>query len=309
VTTWVDAGSAGAYTFEAFRKLCIDPSPLRVRAFVNISAVGLVAETGEASRPELCDAQLCAATIQRHRDVVVGVKCRLDRRATGSLGTLPLRRALEAAANTGVPVMAHIGDSPPEVEEVLDMLRPGDILTHYATGRGRRLVDQDGGLRANARLARERGVLFDLGHGAGGFSFPVAEALIASGVLPDVISSDAHQLSVAGPMVDLPTCMTKILALGVGLEEVVQRATIEPARAVGLASVAGTLEIGMRADVAVLEVIKGDFVLHDVDVVARGTRHRLVSRRTIVSGRVLEPLCSPAPALWAVGNAGRVALA
>jgi len=204
----VDAGSAGAYNIAALHRLGSGLAPLHTRAFVNISAIGLVADTGEARRRDLCDTGLCAAAAEEHSDFVIGVKCRLDRFATGEMGLEPLRLAVQAAAVAGLPVMAHIGAGPPGIDDVLDMLRPGDLVTHCATGQDMSLVNERDSLRPSALRARERGVLFDVGHGSGGFSFTVAESMLAAGAPPDVISSDLHQRSLLGPGFDLPTCMS-----------------------------------------------------------------------------------------------------
>lgn len=298
VTTWIDAGSAGAYNFEAFRRLCIDPSPLVVRAFVNISAIGLVAESGEARSLELCDVDLCAATVERNRDVVVGVKVRIGQRSAGDLGTLPLSRAVEAAAMFGLPVMVHIASGPPSIDDVLKLLRSGDIVTHCATGQDMRLVDRDGSVLSCVREARERGVMFDMGHGVGGFSFSVAQSMIDGGLPFDTISSDAHQLSVLGPMFDLPTCMAKGLVLGMSLSDVVERTTGKPAEVAGLGGVVGRIASGTRADLAVLELQAGPVSYYDTDFDVRTGSQRLVSRCTVSAGRLLPTVEQPRMAPW-----------
>jgi len=319
VTSWVDAGSAGAYNLGALRRLAELPVALGVRAFVNISAVGLVAETGESAREELCDAGLCIGAIEGNRDFVVGVKVRMDHFAVGGNGLGPLRKALHAAEVTGVPVMVHIGAGPPGIDDVLDLLRPGDIVTHCTTGQSMSLVDGSGRLRPSAVAAHERGVLLDVGHGSGAFSFAVAEAMLDAGVLPDVISSDLHQRSVLGPGFDLPTCMSKYVALGMPLEQVVAAVTVNPERAlagapgtarpVGAAPVgaapdgagpggAGSLAVGRRADIAIFEIEDGDFVLYDTHLQSRRADRLLVNRATLAAGAVLAPVPPSQPAQW-----------
>ncbi|MGA3220843.1 MAG: amidohydrolase/deacetylase family metallohydrolase [Acidimicrobiales bacterium] len=298
VTTWVDAGSAGAYNLAALHQLCLATCPWTTRAFVNISSIGLVAETGEARREDLCDPGLCTAAIMAHRDFVIGVKCRLDRASVGDMGLVPLRRAVEAAGAAGVPVMAHIGGGPPDIDDALDLLRPGDLVTHCATGQSMSMVGGNGKLRSSAVRAHERGVLFDVGHGSGGFSFAVAEAMLAEGVLPDVISSDVHQRSLLGPAFDLPTCMSKFLALGVPLEDVLRAATVNPSRVTGDSSPAGAIEVGKPADLAVFELVAGDFALYDTYLERRPAPRLLVNRATIVGGALLAPVPAAPPAHW-----------
>ena len=280
VTSWVDAGSAGAYNIAALRRLSAGLAPLHTRAFVNISSIGLVAGTGEARRRELCDPGLCAAAAEEHRDFVVGVKCRLDRFATGEMGLEPLRLALQAAAVAGLPVMAHIGAGPPDIDDVLDLLRPGDLVTHCATGQDMSLVKQSDSLRPSALRARQRGVLFDVGHGSGGFSFTVAESMVDAGAAPDVISSDLHQRSLLGPAFDLPTCMSKFLAIGMSLEDVVRAATTTPAGFAGGRSGghAGSLAVSEPADIAIFELEEGDFSLYDSYLERRQADRLFVNR-------------------------------
>jgi dihydroorotase len=307
VTTWVDAGSAGAYNAPGLQRFCTDCRPLRSKAFLNISCVGLVAETGEARQDDLCDAALCAGVLEQYREFFVGVKCRMDRNAVGDMGLEPLRRALCAANAARLPVMVHIAAGPPAIDDVLDLLRPGDILTHCATGQNMSLIGRDGRPRASALRARERGVLFDVGHGSGSFSFSVAESLLRAGFPPDIISSDVHQRSVLGPAFDLPTCISKFLALGMSVEAVVRAATAAPALAIRDME-AGSLEVGKRADLGIFELEEGNFDFFDTDLDARHSARLLVNRATYVAGVLLGPVAPRAPAPWVQVTAGQRAL-
>jgi dihydroorotase len=299
VTTWVDAGSAGAFNFDAFRRSATFGAGLRVKAFINISAIGLVAETGECADPALCDPAACLDVLEANRDVVVGVKCRMDRFSTRGTGTEALERALAVGRQARLPVMVHIGPEPPTVDDVLSLLGPGDIVTHCATGQGMALVGTDGDLRPSARRARDRGVRFDVGHGSGGFCFAVAEALLSAGVAPDVISSDTHQRSIVGPMFDLPTCLSKFLALGLPLPDAVAASTATPARLLGLGGGVGRLEAGGVADIAVFALDDAERVFHDVYLRPRPGRAMLVNRATVAGGRLLAPQPPPRLPPWA----------
>jgi dihydroorotase len=300
VTSWVDAGSAGAFNIAALRRLSAGLAPLHTRAFLNISSIGLVAETGEASRKDLCDPGLCAAAAEEHPDFVIGIKCRLDRLATGEMGLEPLQLAVQAAGVAGLPVMAHIAGGPPNIDDVLDLLRPGDLVTHGATGQDMSLVKGKDSLRPSAVHARERGVLFDVGHGSGGFSFAVAESMLAAGAPPDIISSDLHQRSMWGPGFDLPTCMSKFLAIGMSLEDVVRAATTNPGGVVAGSSgeCAGSLAVGEPADLAIFELEMGDFALYDTYLECRRADRFFVNRATVVAGVPLPPVTSAPPAQW-----------
>jgi dihydroorotase len=298
VTTWVDAGSAGAYTLPGFREFVVDRSLVRILAFVNIASPGLVAHNYELAEPALADPELCALMAREHADIVVGVKARMGTPTVGHTGVGGLRNAKEAAAELDLPVMAHIGTGPPSIDDVVDLLGNGDILTHCFTDQDMRIVDDRGELRPAVAAARERGLLFDVGHGSGSFAFRVAEPLLAAGLLPETISTDMHQMSVYGPMFDLPTVLSKFMAMGVTLEDVIERATAAPARLLGLEGRVGTLQPGAAADVAIFEVKRGSFPFYDISRDVRYGAELLVNTLTIVGGRVLERQDEPPLAPW-----------
>jgi dihydroorotase len=296
-TTWIDAGSAGAYSFGAFRRVAVEGSPLRVRALLHISALGLIANAGEARDIDLCDPGLCAEVIEQHRDVIVGVKCRLSEVAAGDHGLELLRRSIAAGEKAGVPVMVHIGNGSLGIDAVLEMLRPGDIVTHCTTAGDMTLVTGDRKIRPSALSARERGVLFDVGHGSGAFSFDVVETCAEHGFWPDTISSDLHQKSILGPAFDLPTCLSKLVAVGMPLREAIAATTTRPAAALGLSGL-GRIELGGPADLALFELREGTFDLFDTGLRSRTADRLLVNRATFVGGRELEEVQAAAPAPW-----------
>jgi dihydroorotase len=208
VTTWVDAGSAGAFTVRGFRRFVADPARVRIKAFLNVSSIGLVAPSWEVAARRYLDEEQCLRAVDANRDFVVGLKVRIDRFTVGGLGLEPLEIALRLAEQAELPLMTHIGQGPPPLAGVLERLRPGDILTHCATAASMSVLDESGEVIPAVRNAVGRGVVLDVGHGSGGFSFRAAEALLAAGLPPRTISTDAHQHSVNGPMFDLPTCLT-----------------------------------------------------------------------------------------------------
>jgi dihydroorotase len=177
-------------------------------------------------------------------------------------------------------------------------MRPGDVLTHCSTGASMRVVDDAGRVSDAVRRAWSEGVVLDVGHGSGSFSWRSAEALLAAGMPPDVISSDVHALSVWGPMFDLPTCLAKLVCLGLPLRDAVRAATARPAELIGLAGEVGTLRPGARADVALFRLERGSFPLYDVDLEVREGRELLVNTLTLVGGRVLPPRAPEEPAPW-----------
>ncbi len=300
VTTWVDAGSAGAYTLAGLRRAAA-AAEVRVPALLNISAVGLAGRTGESRDLANCDVPLAIDTIQANRDLIHGVKVRVDRETVGANGVEPLRRGLAAAEACRVPVMVHIGAPPPAVDEVLGLLRPGDIVTHCASG----IAEAPG---PAMRAAVDRGVLLDLGHGSGGFAFDVLDRQLEAGLRPFTVSTDLHCRSVAGPVFDLPTTMAKLLAAGLPLAEVLTAATVHPARALGLPG--GSLTPGAPADLAIFEVRTEEVGVADAHRQVRRSPLRLVNEATFVGGRRLTPRLPAPPPPWVpLTDAQRAALA
>ena len=299
VTTWVDVGSAGAYTFPGFREYVCPRNRVRIYAFLNLSVIGLVAQSWEFANLDYCDVDLAAAMIEANRDLVLGVKARIDRNTTRGTGIRSLELAREVADRVRLPLMVHISSGPPDLAAVLDLLRPGDILTHCFTGGDHRLIDDHKSLLPAARTLRERGVILDVGHGAGSFSYESTEAALAQGLAPDVISSDIHQLSVQGPAYDLPTTLSKFLNLGMSLQEVIACATHRPAAALRRPEL-GTLAPGSAADVALFRLDEGDYTFYDVQMRPRPASVRLVNTLTMIGGAVLEQRPERSRAMWAV---------
>jgi len=298
VTTWLDVGSAGAYNLPGFREFIVKPADARIYALLNISSIGLTAPTWELANLNHCDVDICCKLTDSHRDLVLGIKVRIDKNTTSGTGVEPLRRAREAAERCELPMMVHIGMGPPDIADVLAFLRPGDILTHCCTGHSMRLVDETGKLLDVARRAWDMGVVMDIGHGAGSFSFNTAGAMIDAGHQPDVISSDIHQFSIHGPLFDLPTCMSKFLALGMTFPQVVAAATSRPAAVLGLQNEIGTLQPGALADVALFRLEQGDFPFYDVHMNQRNGNTLIRNTVTIVNGRPMALLADPPPMPW-----------
>jgi dihydroorotase len=286
VTTWTDTGSAGALTIDAFRDHVIAPSRTRIYSFMNIATVGLTGTRFELAALEQCDPRIFEVMANRHRDILIGVKVRMSTPEIIPHGIEPLKRALQAAEACDLPLMMHIGIAPPELSEVLPLLRGGDILTHCFTGMGMDIVDADGRLKDVTLEARERGVLFDLGHGAGSFSWRVAEAAVGAGLWPDTISSDINQLGIRGPVFDLPTVMSKFLHLGMDLADLINATTNRPAQILGIDDRVGSLRPGHYADVALFTIRQGDFTLYDKGD-DRKVERLLRNELTVVGGRVL----------------------
>src|SRR2546427_8369157 len=264
VTTAVSAGDAGAHTFGNFRHGVVPQSRTRLFGFVHISSIGLAGglAPGEMLNIDYANVEACAKAVAENADLVLGVKVRITDSVVGQNGLEPLRRALKAAemAGKGFRVMCHIGAAPGSLSDLLDLLRPGDILTHSYSGAGNNIV-QNGQLIPAAKAAKQRGVIFDVGHGGGSFDFTVCEPAMMQGCHVDTISSDIHAVSINTPgYPTLPWVMSKFMAMGLSLEEVVQRATIEPAKLIGRVPGLGTLAVGAPADVAIFDYSDGPAV-------------------------------------------------
>ncbi len=298
VTTWLDVGSAGAYSFPGFRRYVSEASRVRLFALLNLSSIGLIAPTWEFANLDYCDLDLATTIVEQNRDLILGIKARIDHNTTRGVGVRPLELARELADRVDLPLMVHIGSGPPTIDEVASLLRPGDILTHCFTGGDMRILGQDGLPHAQIRELHERGLILDIGHGTGSFSYEVAEGMLAHGILPDVISSDIHQLSIQGPMFDLPTTLSKFLNLGMSLPDVIERATARPAAAMRRPDL-GTLTPGSSADLALFRIEEGEFTFHDVARTARTGTTRLVNTLTLIDGAPLARLPERPLAPWA----------
>jgi dihydroorotase len=293
VTTAVDTGSAGPGNFAGFRKHVIEPSEVRILAYLHVSFAGIYAFSprvmvGESEELRLMAPIDAAQVADANRDIIVGIKVRVGARASGRSGTVPLDIALQVAEEVGMPVMAHIDEPPPSYEEVIARLRPGDVLTHAFRPYPNSPATAQGTVKQAVLEARRRGVLFDIGHGKGSFAFKTARAMLANGFLPDTISSDVHALCINGPAFDQVTTMSKFLCLGMPLADVIAASTVNAAFALKRPEL-GSLKPGSVGDATILSVKDGRFDY--VDVVGEhltGDR-RIVSDGVVIAGRWWHP--------------------
>ena len=290
-TTVYDAGSAGADTFPGFKKYVIDVSATRIKAFLHIASQGqLNNEIGELTDLRYADVDKAAAMCERYKEDIVGVKIRMTRNLVGDNGREGLKRARAVCEATGLPLMLHPNASPLNLADMLGQMQDGDIMTHCFHSSDTGVLDEAGKVRPEAVAASERGVLFDVGHGAGSFSFQVAETAMRQGLRPGTISSDLHHYNLHGPVYDLATTLSKFMHLGWSLEEAVERATAAPARAMGMLGEIGTLAVGACADVAVFDVEEGAFDFFDASGEKRIGERRLVPVVTVRAGEIYEPV-------------------
>jgi dihydroorotase len=290
VTTAVDAGSAGADTFPGFRKYVIDVTSTRLFAQLNISSQGMLSrEIGELDNINHASVPKAIAMIERHRDVILGVKVRLTRHSIVSeaAGIRPLHLAREAADAVGLPIMVHPQEAwCDSLDDILRVMRERDILTHCYHGQTHGILDADGRVRRSVREAMERGVIFDVGHGRGSFDWDVAEQALGQGVQPQTISSDLHAYNVNGPVYDLATTVSKFLHLGLPLDHAIEKVTTTPARVIGMPDRIGTLRKGAWGDAVVFDLEEGQFEFRDSRGQCRIGMERLIPTTVVRAGKV-----------------------
>jgi dihydroorotase len=298
VTTVVDAGSAGADTFPGFRKYVIEASDTRIFAQLNISSMGMLSQdVGELDDIKWANVPKALAMIEQNRDLILGVKVRLTRflNVGKDAGLKPLFLAREAADAAGLPIMVHPQESWAEsLDQVLAVMRQGDMMTHMYHGREHGILDGEGKIRPSVRAARERGVLFDLGHGQGSFQWDVSERATAQEFWPTTISTDLHKYNIGGPVFDMATTLSKFLQLGMSLDDAFERVTTVPAGVVGMPGKIGTLKPGAEGDAAVFEMREGRFDLVDCVGQTRTGSLRLVPGAVVKAGKVVGATSSEA---------------
>ncbi len=286
-TTFVDAGSASWATFPGFREFIVEPALTHILNYIHISGIGLVyGPVGEMFDLAYADPDRVADTLKSNRDITVGVKVRQGKGQVGDNGVEPLKLAIKAAEQADTPVMCHIGQGVP-LPDVLDLMRPGDVITHCFQGNGDNIIDDKGRIIPEAWKAQQNGVIFDVGHGAGSFKYDVAQRAMEQGFISDVISTDLHTGNINGPVYDLPTTLSKLMHLGLTLEEVIEKATYNAAKTIKRENQLGNLKIGTTADVAVLELLEGEFEFYDAhDTKFVGTQ-KINPVLTIREGKIL----------------------
>jgi len=291
VTTAIDAGSSGPINFKGFKKLVYEPSKTRMIAFVALAQHGVLNDPGELEDLRFADPNAAAATVGESPNVGVGIKVRLHKKGVGQNGREALRLAIRAGEASKSPVMVHVGNTAISMSEIADTLRPGDVITHCYTPQKPSIIDEQGKLLPEVRKAKERGVIFDVGHAGGHFDFNLVRRAMGEGIMPDVISSDLHgRLSQPGFGVvgDLLTTLTKFLLLGLSFDEIIAKCTVDAARVIGWQDRIGSLEMGREADIAVLQLVNEPTKLRD-SVGGEITYNQRIAARWTIRGGELFP--------------------
>lgn len=286
VTTVIDAGSTGADDVDDFQRLA-SGCKTRVHALLNISRIGLLRQNELANSRDL-DMALASAAIARHPSFIVGIKARMSGSVVGENGLQPLRmaKALQQAHGR-LPLMVHVGNTPPDLDEIVALLGEGDLLTHCFNGKPNRILTPAGELRVAVREAMKRGMLLDIGHGGASFSFEVAELAIRQGILPHTISSDIYcKNRIKGPVYSLAHVMSKFLAIGMTLEQVLACVTDHAADALRLTG-KGRLEVGADADLTLFELARGPTLFMDTEAQSRSGDLQLLPLAALVGGDLI----------------------
>ena len=293
VTTAIDTGSTGPGNFAGFRKHVIERSEVRILAYLHVSHAGIFGFSnrvmvGESEELRLMDPIGAVEVVEANRDLIVGIKVRVGRNSSGTSGIVPLDIALEVAEEVGLPLMAHIDHPPPSYEEVVARLRPGDVLTHAFRPFPNTPATAQGTVKKVVTEARERGVLFDIGHGKGSFAFKTARAMLANGFYPDTISSDIHALCIDGPVFDQVTTLSKFLCMGMPLPDVIAASTLNAAMALRRPELGG-LKTGSVGDATVISVRQGSFDYVDVVGEHLSGDRKIVCEGDVIGGRWWHP--------------------
>ena len=294
VTTAVDTGSAGPGNFAGFRKHVIERSQVRILAYLHVSHAGIFGFSdrvmvGESEELRLMDPISAVEVAEQNRDLIVGIKVRVGLHASGTSGIVPLEIGLQVAEEIGMPLMAHIDHPPPSYEEVVALLRPGDVLTHAFRPFPNSPTTAQGTVKRIVLEARERGVLFDIGHGKGSFAFKTARAMLANGFYPDTISSDVHALCINGPAFDQVTTLSKFLCMGMPLADVVGASTFNAAMALRRPEL-GSLKTGSVGDATVISIREGRFDYVDVIGEHLTGDRKIASEGVVIGGHWWHPM-------------------
>lgn len=287
VTTVVDAGSAGTENITNFHKYIIRTSQTRIYALVDIGVLGVISLVGPYDNPAWVNPKNVAQAIHDFRPSTIGVKVRLAESIEGDKDVDILKKAVEAAEIAQVPVMVHINGPHHPLSDLLPIMRKGDIYTHCYAGRKNFILDENGKVLPEVFDARQRGVYFDTAQGQGHFSFDVAEKAIQQGLLPDSISTDLTTVAVQRRIYDLPTMVSKMMAIGVDLDKAVAMVTINPTRMFSFDANVGTLKPGREADVSIFEIVQGNFDYEDTEGKKRTGQQRLVNKAVVSRGELL----------------------
>lgn len=302
VTTMVDAGSSGCDNFGGFPRHILPNNHTEIICFLHICRTGLTT-TPDIFSPASIDLDRTIQVVEANRGTIHGIKARMVSPALEIMGMEMPRLAKRAAKEAGVKLMVHIGDTekrydPNVIRQLLPILEEGDIVTHFFTANPGGVLDANGKLVPEAQDAKERGVWLDTAHGRSNFSFDVGQRVLDQGLIPHCISTD---LTVPGrhrTVHSMAEMMTRFLSIGFTLEQVVTMSTLNPAQALGMDDRLGTLGVGRQADISVLEIKEGDWVVYDVLGASRKVNRAFLPALAVKKGQLFEAEWGPRPWGW-----------
>jgi len=284
VTGWIDAGSQGADHIEDTIAVA-KSAPQQARVLINIGRAGILPE-GDTMDLNRADVEACRAAIGRNRDAVAGVKARLSRDVAGPNDYEVLRRTQQVATSFNLPVMIHMGQTITPLGKLIDLLKPGDVVTHMYAPPPNSIIDDSGKIIPEVAAARRRGVWFDVGNGqTGHMRWDTIDQIVKANFWPDTFSTDWNTNAHMTGVIDFPNCMSKFLMLGMPLDQVIARATVNAAKTFPVFRGRGTLAVGAPADIAVLELRNGDFDYLDNFNNKRTGHQRLLPAGTVLGGK------------------------
>ena len=287
VTTVVDAGSVGDPMIGAFLRYVVNASVTRIFALLDIGGLGTVVGIKDVMKNlDWVNPELTAKAANGNRPSVVGIKVRLQESIEGRNDLECLRRAREAAEASRLPLMVHIDEPYSPLPDILKTMRKGDVFTHFLNGHPHGVLDANGKILPEVFEARQRGVIFDPAQGSAHFSFDVAEKCLKQNFLPDTISTDLVSGSAFGPVYDLPTQVSKFMALGMDLDKAIELVTVKPAGVFDYGSQLGMLRPGTDADIGIFEIQQGTFEFTDSDRQKRIGHQMLVNRAVVRRGQL-----------------------
>ncbi|SHF28696.1 dihydroorotase [Thermoanaerobacter uzonensis DSM 18761] len=288
VTTVVDAGSTGASCINSFIDEVVKKNITRVLLWINVASPGLCEGLSELADLKNIELEKLEEVIKEHSQVIRGIKVRMSSSVVKNNGIKPLEIAKKSAQKVKLPLMVHIGNPPPDLKDILSLLEAGDVVTHAFHGKKGGILDEDGKLILEAENALKRGVLFDVGHGTSSFSFKVMKRAIDLGIAPHTISTDIYLANITGPVYSLVTTMTKFIALGYSLEEVIKATTSMPAKVLRMEQEIGSIKEGNIADISILKWNQSPIKLVDSEGEEIVAEKFLLPLYTIKSGKVLK---------------------
>lgn len=291
-TTFIDGGSTGSLNFLAFREYIVKPSSINIFAFLNISAIGQATDGIEGlgfhenDHDSLLHLPSAIEVIEKNREIIIGIKVRAY---TGLKSTTALQKARELGDTVNLPIMVHTAPPPPAFDEILPYLREGDIITHPFHGGNGTILNNKGKIRQIYWEAKNRGIEVDLGLDRFHGDLNIMKAALEQGFIPDYISTDLAMPNLHHIVFDLPTTVSKFLAFGMPLEEILARCTFAPAKKIKKADQIGLLQKGLDADIAIFDKVFDDFTFEDYFGNVIQAKERILPYMTLSKGQILKP--------------------